>query len=104
MRSVVKTQVNAGSTSWVKLDTKANPFNVGFGCVVTSGTPTYKVEHTFDDVDVAVTPTAFDHISVTGQTINKDGNYAFPVAAVRLTVTSGTGTVTMTTIQAGSGG
>ena len=30
---------------------------------------------------------------------NKDGNYAFPIRAARVTVTAGTGTATMTLLQ-----
>jgi len=39
---------------------------------------------------------------VTGETTNQDGNYAFPVRAIRLNVTAWTsGTATLTVIQAG---
>lgn len=77
-------------------------FAVSIGCVVNSGTLTYKVQHTFDDVfDPAVTPTWFDHASITGKTANADGNYAFPIKAVRLNVTAWTsGSVTMTALEA----
>lgn len=103
MRPVIKSVTGVAVSSWVKLDPKANPFNVGFGCVV-SGTVTYKIEHTFDDVDGTGTITPFDHATIVGQTTNKDGNYAFPVRAIRLNVTAGSGTVTLTAIQAGCGG
>jgi hypothetical protein len=35
------------------------------------------------------------------QTINRQGNYAYVPAAVRLLITSGTGTATLTVIQSG---
>jgi len=42
----------------------------------------------------------FDHSSITGKTANSDGNFAFPVRAVRLNVTSYTGgSVTLTVNQ-----
>jgi hypothetical protein len=66
---------------------------LGFGVVV-SGTVTYTVQHTFDGTNW------FDHEFVTTRTANDDGNYAFPVAAIRLNVTAGTGTATLTVLAA----
>ena len=68
---------------------------------VGAGVLTYSVEHTFDDVfDTDVTPVAFTHSSVASQTTNKDGNYAFPVRAIRLNVTAWTsGGATLTILQ-----
>jgi hypothetical protein len=102
MRSIVKAITGTGQTVWIPLDTMQNPFNVGFG-VVASGTITYSVEHTFDDVASGVSATAFAHPIVAAQTASKDGNYAFPVKAVRINVTAGTGTATITLVQAGGG-
>ena len=100
MRPQVITQSSAGTSAWIPLDYKQNPFNVGFG-VVASGTLTYDIEHTFDDVlQAGVTPTAFKHSTVTAQTTSKDGNYAFPVRAVRINVTAYTsGSATLTLLQ-----
>lgn len=80
-----------------------SPFNIGVGCVVVSGSPTYKVEHTFDDPQGS-SKTWFDHASLTGKTANADGNYAFPVRGIRLSVTSGSGVVRAVLIQAGIAG
>ena len=102
MRPTSITVSSAASSAWIPLDYKQNPFNIGLGCVVSAeGSLTYKVQHTFDDVfDTSVTPTAFDHSSITGETASTDGNYAFPVRAIRLTVTAYTsGNVTMTVLQ-----
>lgn len=100
MRPQVVSKTGAGSTAWIPLDYKQNPFNVGLGVVVT-GTVTYTIEHTFDDVyDSSVTPTAFPHSTLATQSGNKDGNYAFPVRAVRITNAGGsTGTTTLTILQ-----
>jgi hypothetical protein len=94
---------SAASSAWVPVDHRKTPFNIGFGVTIGAGVLTYKIQHTFDDIqDAAVTPVAFDHPDVTGETTNQDGNYAFPVRAVRLTVTAWTsGTATLTMIQAG---
>ena len=100
MRPVVITKSSAGTSAWVPVDYKQNPFNVGLGLVI-SGTNTTDVEHTFDDIfDSAVTPTAFKHSSLVGKTANADGNYAAPIRAVRLNVTSWTsGAATLTILQ-----
>jgi len=81
------------------MDYRSQVFNVGFGCVI-SATATYTVQHTFDDIyNTAITPTWFNNSIATAQTTNKDGNYAFPVAAIRLSVTASTGTVTITLLS-----
>jgi hypothetical protein len=94
---------SATTSAWIPLDTNKAPFNVGFGVTIGAGVLTFKVQHTFDNVqDSTVTATAFDHPDVTGKTVNTDGNYAFPIRAVRLNVTAYTsGTAVLTLIQAG---
>ena len=99
MRPQVIKQSGTGTSAWLPLDYKQAPFNVGFGVVV-NGTATYTIEHTFEDVfDSSITPTAFSHGSVVGQSANANSNYAFPVRAVRLNVTAGMGDVTVTLLQ-----
>ena len=99
MRPQIISLTGTGTTAWIPLDYKQNPFNIGFGVVV-NGTITYDVEHTFDDVfDSTITPVAFKHSTLTGQTSNKDSNYAFPIRAIRLNNTAGTGTSTITILQ-----
>ena len=95
----VVTKSGTGTTAWIPMDYKQNPFNVGLGVVV-SGTVNYTIEHTFDEVfDPNVTPTAFAHATLASQTANKDGNYAFPIRAIRINNNSGTGTTTLTILQ-----
>ena len=105
MRPVIQTLTNvvAGSAPIVT-DFYANPYNVGMGVVV-NGTVNYTVQHTFDDVlNASVTPTWFNHPSLAAQTATADGNYAFPVRAIRIFLNSGSGTVTLTIIQSGMPG
>lgn len=94
MQPQIRSQTAAGSTSAIITDYYISPFNVGFGVVV-SGTVNYTVQHTFDGV------TWFDHPTIASKGTNQDGNYAFPILQVRLTVNSGGGTATLTLIQAG---
>jgi len=99
MRPQVISKTGTGTTAWIPVDYKQSPFNVSLGAVV-SDTITYNIEHTFDDVfDTTVTPTAFIHSVLTAQTTNKDGNYAFPVRAIRINNTAGTGSTTLTILQ-----
>lgn len=102
MRPITVSQTGTGQSATVPMDRKLAPFAVGIGCVV-SGTATFNVEHTFDNIqDATVTPTWFINSGFSAKTANQDGNYTFPVRAIRLNVTAGTGTVTMTVIQGSS--
>lgn len=86
-------------TTAYQLDPSKNPFAVSIGVVATS-TISYTVQHTFDPWGSITT--WFDHETLAAQTASADGNYAFPVTAVRLKVNSVTGgTAIMTVIQAG---
>lgn len=101
MRPVTVSKTGNGRSSIVVLDDKQAPFNVGIGCVV-SGTVTYSIQHTFDNVqDSTVTPTWFNNSGLTSKTANADGNYSSPVRACAINIesSSSTGTVTMTVIQ-----
>lgn len=97
LQTVSKT--GTGSSSAIVTNTNTNPFNVGFGVIV-SGTVDYTVQHTFDDPAVGFT-IWFNHPTIAAQIANADGNYAFPVTAIRITVNSGTGSVTLKLVQAG---
>ena len=100
MRQQIATKTGVGSSNILVADTYISPFNVGFGVVVT-GTVTYTVQHTFDNVQTTASPTWFSHPTIAVKTDNQDGNYAFPVAAIKVVVTAGDGTARMTMIQAG---
>ena len=99
MRPQVISITGTGTTAWIPLDYKQAPFNVSVAAVV-NGTVTYDIEHTFDDIfNTAITPTAFKHATIVSQSANKDGNYAFPIRAVRVNNTAGTGSTTLTILQ-----
>lgn len=104
MKPITVSQTGAGSTGTIPLNVNVNPFNIGIAVVV-SGTVNYTVQYTFDNVWSATynsaTATWFDHASLAAETTSQTGNFAFPVAGMRLTVNSGSGTATMTVIQAG---
>ncbi len=101
-----------GYDIWVP-DTSIRPFNIGIGCVINSSAVTYSIEHTFDynnsntanppNKFISTAATWFQNSTIAGATGNLTGNYAFPETAIRLNVTAGssTGTVTATLVQAG---
>jgi hypothetical protein len=92
----------AGSTAWIPVDYKQNPFNISLA-IVLSNTPslTCKVEYTLDDVfNTAITPTAFTVSGLSFITSNTVGSLTIPVKAIRLTIISWiSGTVTLTALQ-----
>jgi hypothetical protein len=100
MRQQIATKTGTGSSNIIATDLYISPFNVGFGVVVT-GTVTYTVQHTFDNPQTVASPVWFSHPTIASKSDNQDGNYAFPVAAIKVLVTAGAGTATMTMIQAG---
>ena len=110
MRPIRVTLSAAGASSPIPLDHYIGPFNVGLGVSVAAGsTLTYTVQHTFDDVNSpsfdADTATWYPNSSLSAKTASLDGNYAFPVTAIRLNVTAYTaGSATMTVVQAGRTG
>lgn len=97
-----RTLTSATSSTPVMLDWLQSTFIVSIACVAT-GTVNYDVQHTFDTeaAIAAGTATWFDHASIAGATGSTNGNYAFPVTAVRLLINSGTPaySVTMTVLQ-----
>ena len=99
MKVQTVSKTGTGSSSALVMNTNVSPFNVGFGVVVT-GTVNYTVQHTFDDPGVGFT-TWFPHPTIASTAASADGNYAFPVTGIRVTVNSGGGSVAMNVVQAG---
>jgi hypothetical protein len=87
------------------MDHYSSPSTAAVGCVLSGGSATYSVQHTYDDVFSPsfnpATATWINHPVLNAQTATADSNYAYPPRGVRLNVTAGTGTVTMTVNQAG---
>lgn len=107
MRPVVYSVTGVGSSNVNPTDHYVSPFNVALSVVV-SGTITYTVQYTFDDVFAAdfnpSTANWTPHPSLTSQSTTLSSNIAYPVRGIRLTTSAGTGTATLTIIQAGGGG
>lgn len=87
------------------VNTSITPTNLGLAAIVT-GTITYKVQYTFDDVySTSFSPSTanwFDHPTLTGSA-SANSNIAYPVTGVRVTTSAGTGSVSLTIVQGGGG-
>jgi len=100
MRPTSVTVTNAETSAWIPVDYTKTAFNLGVMVDVTSGTPTWVVQITMDDVfDPTVTATAVAAPAPleTGTT-DEVGKIDVPCRAVRITQ-SGTGVSKMTVIQ-----
>lgn len=102
MRQIVVAQTGVGSTNALPLDIHGRP-EISLQVAV-SGTVNYTVQQTLDNPFTTAVPTWFDHpdVNLVAQTVQRQGNYAFVPAAVRVTVNSGTGTATLTIVQSGA--
>ena len=74
-----------GDLGPMPINARANPSDVGFSCVITSGTPTYTARFTMGDVqDATLNPGSlkwFDHPIIVSQTADSTGNYGKPTSA-----------------------
>lgn len=89
----------SGGQGWIPLDIHQTPFNVSFfiNRVTGGGDSTCKVQHTFMNVlaDSSVPAVAiYTHEDASAVSVSADGNYAFPVRAIRLNITQGSGSCT----------
>lgn len=108
MRPIRLSLTAAGVSAPVITDHYRGPFNVGVG-VTLSGSATYSVEYTYDDVfSSAFNPATAQWFAMSafpaGTATSKDGAITTPVMAIRLNAATLTGTLTMTVLQAGMPG
>ncbi len=78
-------QVGVGNSEAIDISDTTD-IRISYACGVT-GTVNYTVQHSLDGVRF------FDNADNESKTVDADGNYVFPVRAVRVKVNSGTGTV-----------
>lgn len=111
------------SSPWFTIDIMRNPINIAVGATVT-GTVNYTLEHTYDDPNVSMThigeaieaqllpsvsiepasnipPLAWADANMVTKVAAYETTITAPFFAYRMTINSGTGTVTMQAIQAG---
>jgi uncharacterized protein YgiM (DUF1202 family) len=104
MRDYRVVQTSTEASAWLPMDKNNVGAYVSLQCVVT-GTATYSVQQTLDDIfDSNVTPTAFNYAgstNLTSATTNQFSSFQYPVRAVRINKTAGTGSVAFTVVQQG---
>lgn len=71
----------------INIDRKPENFKCLIHIIVSSGTPTFEVEYSINGIDFIVLN------GITAQTTSLDTTLVFPVDALRVKVTSGTGIV-----------
>ena len=100
-----------GSSPWWTTSLATDPpMNISAGIQLLSGAATYSVEYTYDDPNNLPSGTTFPFpwtnstpAALVGSSATKDGLFNFPVLALRLTITAGTGTLKASFVQAGIG-
>lgn len=100
-------KTGAGSSTIYAVDYFKNPVNIGIQAVLT-GTATYTVEYTLDDIlgagfvasSATWTPVSSD---LTSAVASKNAFFNVPCRGIRLTIASGSGSVVATICQAGIG-
>lgn len=103
MQPIAVTVTGTGvSTSFI-MDYMQNPFQVSLGVVLGTAAGTFSVQHTMDYSTVfsptwngSTGVTWFNNSGITNATASIGGNYAFPVAAIRLNVSAAVATTTVT--------
>lgn len=98
-------QTNSGRSAIRVVDDFQAPFNVGIGAKVTSGTPTFNIEYSLDDPNAdGYSPASATWYVATGfsaLTASTGGSLTVPCRAISINITSGTGAVTASIVQAG---
>ena len=108
MRPFTLARTGVGFTDFQLTNYLQPNFKLGFG-VRATGTVTYSVQHTMDNpqdftstADFQANALWFNNADVSAIVdTSQDGNYFFPIRAIRINVTAGTGTVDGTFIQGG---
>jgi len=114
MRPIVYTITGGAGTQIVSrvcpIDYYISPANIALNVVVT-GSITYTVQYTFDDVFAAGYDPAngnwTNHPTLVTKTVTADSNISYPVRGIRIispASPSSTGNATLTIIQGGGGG
>lgn len=115
MQPVVVSVTGTGTSPVIYMDYFQNPFQVSVACIIGAAAGTFSVQHTLDFPlvysptfngvsgqinNATATATWFNNSGITAQTTSITGNYAFPVAAIRLNVLNAVATTVVTAIIA----
>jgi hypothetical protein len=100
MTPVLISRTNVGQSPTASLSSMTNPYNVGFHAKVT-GTATFNVEISPQDPTLGAPTIWFVEPNFSAKTADTVGASTIPAQAVRVNITSGTGTVDLYIDQAG---
>lgn len=106
MRPQTVTQSGVGSSALRCPDTGRNPFRVDFQAVVTGTVASYTVEYTKDNPFAAgfdASTAKWWPTSVAAASADAEGSIQTIARAVRVRITTGTGSVALTMLQASHG-
>lgn len=92
-------QSGVGNSAICAVDDFQVPVNVGVGARLASGSATFNIEYTFDDLSSATNWYIAPGFSAL--TASTGGSITIPCKAIRVNITSGTGTVVASIVQAG---
>ena len=99
------TQSTAGRSRALAVDDFQCPFSLGIGAKVTSGTPTFNSEYSFDDPTAAgytvAGATWYVATGFSGVSATTGGILSTPCKAICINLTGGSGTVVASVVQAG---
>lgn len=95
-----------GSTSWHFVNAYVTPMEFGVTAILQTGSATFSAEWTNDNpntvgLNAGVIPNAFPFPNINAATATSTDSLNMPFLAWRITITSGTGTVSATGIPAG---
>lgn len=97
-----------GSSPWQFMNWDDTPINVAVAIELVIGSANYTIEYTFDDpnnlrggVAFALPFSDLSPAALIAASATKDGVFTMPIAALRLTINSGTGTLRARILQAG---
>jgi hypothetical protein len=93
------TQTGVGRSGIRAVDDFQVPVNVGVGAALTSGAATFNIEYTLDDLD-AIT-TWFVAPGFSALSASTGGSITIPCKAICINITSGSGTIVASIVQAG---
>lgn len=99
-----------GASPWISSNYFITPSDWSFGCAL-SGTANFSIQVTYDNFQTLgfnqtqlPEPTAWDVSALASKSANANGSVTDPITGWRLKINSGTGTVTVTAVQAGIAG
>lgn len=101
--NVTADTVATGASREIPLDKWLNPFNVSVSMEITSGSGSWTLQYTFDNVfDGTGGPYVwYNHATLVNVGTSSNGTLVSPVMAVRVLTNSGTGTLRTVTVQTG---